>query len=123
MMSHPDERRASPRCDAVKTRSRIEFAVPEGRRRIGATLVNVSRGGALVVAGIPMPHETPVRLRIESPVKTDWVVATIVRLDQERHVGLHFTDGCPDDLLLASMVGIDLALMVREGGNLTTATD
>jgi PilZ domain len=123
MTAHVDERRASPRCNAVKSWSRIEFTAPEGRRRIGARLVNISRGGALVVAGIPMPHETPVWLRIESPVKTDWVDATIVRLDQERHVGLHFTHGCPDDLLLAGAVGLDIALLERDKSTWTTVGD
>ena len=64
-----------------------------------------------------------ISLRIESPVRTDWVDATIVRLDPNRQIGLRFTRGCPDDLFLAGTVGIDLALIVRGGPNLTTAFD
>jgi hypothetical protein len=122
-MPHSAERRAWPRCDAVKNRSRLQFATPQGGQRIEARLVNISRDGALVVAEIPPPHVTPIWLRIESPVKTDWVDATIVRLDQKRQIGLHFTRGCPDDLLLAGTVGIDLAFIVRNGDNGTTAFD
>ena len=122
-MSHPQERRTSPRCNAVKNRSSIEFATPQGRRRMEARLVNISRDGALVVADNPVPEAMPISLRIESPVRTDWVDATIVRVDPNQEIGLRFNQGCPDDLLLAGMVGIDLAFMVRGGANLTTACD
>jgi hypothetical protein len=118
-----DERRTSPRCGVVKNRLSIEFTAPEGRRRIGATLVNISRGGALVVADKPMLREAPLSLRIDSPVRTDWVDAKVVRFDPNREIGLHFTQGCPDDLLLAGTVGIDLAFLVRNEVNGTTAID
>jgi hypothetical protein len=123
MKQDPDEQRASPRCEVVKNRSSIEFDAPEGRRRVSATLVNISRGGALVVAEKPMLRAAPLSLRIESPVRTDWVDATVVRFDPNREIGLHFPHGCPDDLLLAGTVGIDLALLVRNETNLTTAFD
>jgi hypothetical protein len=123
MTPFPDDRRAAPRCDVVKNRLSIEFAAPEGRRRIGATLVNISRGGALVVADKPMIREAPLSLRIESPVRTDWVDAKVVRFDPNREIGLYFMQGCPDDLLLAGTVGIDLAFLVRNEVNGTTAMD
>jgi PilZ domain len=119
----PDERRASPRCDVVKNRSSIEFVVPEGRRRIGATLVNISRDGALVVADKRMLRAAPITLRIESPVRTDWVDAKVVRFEPNRQIGVQFTHGCPDDLLLAGTVGIDLAFLIRDEVNGTTAFD
>ena len=78
-MSHSPERRDSPRCDAVENQSRLEFAVSEGRRRVEARLVNISRGGALLVSENRPPHEAPVWMRIESPVKTDWAEAMTVR--------------------------------------------
>jgi hypothetical protein len=123
MTPFPDERRTSPRCGVVKNRLSIEFTAPEGRRRIGATLVNISRGGALVVSDKPMVREAPLSLRIESPVRTDWVDATVIRFDPNREIGLHFTQGCPDDLLLAGTVGIDLAFLVRNEVNGTTTID
>ena len=70
-----------------------------------ARLVNVSREGELMECKkLPGP-DTPVSLRMESPVKTDWVDATIVRVDPNRQIGLRFTQGCPDDLLLAGTRG------------------
>ncbi len=76
-----------------------------------------------MVADKPMRHAAPLSLRIESPVRTDWVDAKVVRFDPNRQIGLHFTEGCPDDFLLAGTVGIDLAFLVRECANLTTAFD
>ena len=123
MMPYHDERRASPRCNALRNRSTIEFAAPEGRRRIGATLVNISRDGALVVADKPMFRAGPLSVRIDSPVRTDWVDARVVRFEPTREIALHFPQGCPDDLLLAGTVGIDLAFMIRNEVNGTTACD
>jgi PilZ domain len=123
MNPNPIERRASPRCDAVKNRSSIEFETADGRRRFGATLVNISRHGALVATEKPVLHGVPISLRIENPVRTDWVDAKIVRVDPDQTIGLHFDQGCPDDLLLAGTVGIDLAYLVRNEINGTTAFD
>jgi hypothetical protein len=123
MTPHQDDRRASSRCGAVKNRLSIEFAAPEGRRRIGGTFANISRGGALVIADKQMLRAVPLSLRIESPVRTDCVDAEVIRFDPNREIGLHFPLGCPYDLLLAGTVGIDIALLVRNHPNLTTASD
>ena len=85
-MSHPSERRFSTRCDAVKNQSRMEFTVANGTRKTEAQLLNISRGGALIVADDRPPYAAPIWLRIEIPVKTDWVEAIIVRLGQERKI-------------------------------------
>ena len=111
-MPHLAERRVWPRCDAVTNQSSMEFVTPHGRRRIEARLVNISRDGALVVAENPPAESTAISLRIESPVRTDWVDATIVRVEPNRQIGLRFTPDCPDDLLLAGTIGIDLISMI-----------
>ena len=123
MTHHQDERRASPRCDVVKNRSSVQFEAPEGRCRIGATLVNISRNGALLLAEKPMLRAAPLSIRIESPVRTDWVNANVARFNPNREIGLHFPQGCPDDLLLAGTVGIDLAFLIRNRVNDSTAFD
>ena len=123
MMPHPDERRASPRCEVVKNRSSVQFEAPEGRCRIGATLISISRTGALLLAEKPMLRAAPLSIRIESPVRTDWVDANVVRINPNREIGLHFPQGCPDDLLLAGTVGIDLAFLIRDEVNQSTAFD
>ena len=49
--------------------------------------------------------------------------AIVVRFDPNREIGLHFPQGCPEDLLLAGTVGIDLAFLVRNHTNDSTAFD
>jgi PilZ domain-containing protein len=122
-VSHSPERRDSPRCDAVENQSRLEFAVSEGRRRVEARLVNISRGGALLVSDNRPPHEAPVWMRIESPVKTDWAEAMTVRLGQNQEIGVQFPRGCPDDLLLAGTVGIDLISMIIDPAMIASTYD
>ena len=95
----------------------------EGRRRVDARLVNISRGGALLVTENRPPHEAAVWMRIESPVKTDWAEAMTVRLGQDREVGIKFPRGCPDDLLLAGTVGIDLISMIVDPSTFASAYD
>ena len=122
-MSLPLERRTSPRCDAVKNRSSIEFATSKGRRRTEARLVNISREGALLACEKLPAVSTPVSLRMEWPVRTDWVDATVVRVEPSQQVGLRFIRGCPDDLFLAGTVGIDIAFMLQDWSNLMTPCD
>ena len=122
-MSAPHERRASPRCDAVKNQSRVQFLVPGGVRGIEARLVNISRDGALLVTQNRPPSEPHIWLRIESPVKTDWVGATIVRIGQDREVALQFPRRCPDDVLLAGSIGIDLTSMILGGADVASVFD
>jgi hypothetical protein len=120
---HDRERRDSPRCKVVENQSRLEFAVPEGRRRVEAKMVNISRGGALLVTGNPPACHASVWIRIESPVKTDWAEATAVRLGRNEELGVQFPQGCPDDLLLAGTIGIDLISMIVDPARLVSNFD
>jgi PilZ domain len=122
-VSQTPERRDSPRCDAVENQSRLEFAVYEGRRRVEARLVNISRGGALLVSENRPPRAAPLWMRIESPVKTDWAEAMTVRLGQNHEIGVQFPRGCPDDLLLAGTIGIDLISMIIDPSSIASTYD
>ena len=122
-MSHPTERRASPRCDVVDNQLRLEFAVPDGMRRVEARLLNISRNGALIRSADVPPVEAPIWLRVERPVKTDWVHATIVRFGQNQEIGVRFPRGCPDDLLVAGTVGIDLTSMLFDRTTIASTFD
>jgi hypothetical protein len=120
---HPRERRDSPRCKVVENQSRLEFAAPEGRLRVEAKMVNISRGGALLVTQNAPACHASVWIRIESPVKTDWAEATTVRVGRNEEVGVQFPQGCPDDLLLAGTIGIDLISMVVDPARLASNFD
>ena len=80
-------------------------------------------GGALLVTENRPPHEAAVWMRIESPVKTDWAEAMTVRLGQDQEIGIQFPRGCPDDLLLAGTIGIDLISMIVDPSLLASAYD
>ena len=111
-VSDPQERRASPRCDTVANRSSIEFATSQGRRRIDARLVNISRDGG-------SSHRIPrtsfnANLTANRKPRANRLGGRHDRSPRSKSTNrLCFTRGCPDDLLLAGTVGIDLALMVR----------
>jgi hypothetical protein len=104
------ERRASPRCIAVKNKARLELTTPSGARNFEARLVNISRAGALVIGESLPPLAGSVRLRLESPAKTDWATAVTVRSGRIGEVALGFPRGCPDDLLMAGTIGINILL-------------
>ena len=78
-------------------------------------MVNISREGALVVAQEPPALHETTWVRMESPAKTDWIAAVPVRLGDSDEVGIRFVDPCPDDLLLAAMLGIDLGPTILGG--------
>ena len=107
----------------MKNESRLEFAVRGGWRKINARIVNMSRDGALVVSDQFAAEDARIWLRIEHPVKSDWVEATIVRLGSDREVALSFPRGCPDDLLLAGTIGIDLTSMVLDRSSFASTFD
>jgi PilZ domain len=107
-MSKPLERRALPRWTVVKNQSELGFATQTGNRDGENRLVNISRGGALFVFDETPPLHEPIWVRMESPVKTDWLAAVPVRVGPLREVAVSFREPCPDDFLLAAMLGIDL---------------
>jgi hypothetical protein len=117
------ERRASPRCDVVKNQSRLEFHLPVGRRRVEARLINISRDGALIASGELPPCDETLRMRMESPLKTDWADAVTVRVGRDQDIAIQFPGRCPDDLLLAATLGIDLSHLFRAGERPETADD
>ena len=121
-MFHSPERRDSPRCKVVENQSRLEFAVPEGRRRVEATLVNISRGAPArhrKSSGVSRICLDPDRKSREN---------RLGRSDDgahraERGSGRPFPQGCPDDLLLAGTIGIDLVSMVIDPARLASNFD
>jgi hypothetical protein len=115
-MPDPHQRRTSPRWGAVANQTTLEFHVGDGRRRTKASVVNISREGALLTADVAPPIGKPLWVRMESPARTDWVAATSIRVGPCRQVAVRFSGGCPDDLLLGAMLGIDLGPTILDGG-------
>ncbi len=119
----PNERRISPRWVSVNNRAALEFRAGGSNWRTRATLLNISREGALISTEETIPLETPVRFRIESPARTDWIGAIPIRLGGPLQLGIRFVQPCLDDLLLAAMLGIDLGSLIHENGQPLTFAD
>ncbi len=110
------DRRISPRWAAVKNQSTLELQGADGHRRVKATLVNISRDGALIVTDEKLSLQGSLWFRMEVPAKTDWIAVEPVRHDESQRMGLRFVRPCPDDFLLAAMLGVDLVLTIFEDG-------
>jgi hypothetical protein len=107
MQAVAGERRLSPRDPAVANGARLEWWEGDTSRDTAARLVDISEGGALVVADVPPPLAQAVWLRVVDPAPTDWVKATVVRHGGPHEAGLAFADRCPADLYMAATLGIN----------------
>jgi hypothetical protein len=77
----------------------------------------------LISAAETIPLGRPLRFRIDSPAKTDWIRAIPIRHDGPLEVGIRFAQPCLDDLLLAAMLGIDMGSLLFEDGRPPTFDD
>jgi hypothetical protein len=100
-------RRASHREPVVANQSCVEWLDGGEIRGSVARLVNISRGGALLVTEVPPPWGMTLWVRMIEPTGTDEVKATVVRHGESHEVGLSFPGSCPFDLHLAATLGIN----------------
>jgi PilZ domain len=111
-----EECRTSARQRGVANRARIEWWEGDAWRETAGHLVNLSAGGALMVAEDRPPVRHVVWCCLEEPGPTDWLKATVVRHGPGREVGLAFADSCPLDFTLAATLGLDFSgLLLGEG--------
>jgi hypothetical protein len=82
------DRRASPRYPAIANCISIDRADESPDRRSSARLLDVSRVGASLMTKCVPPSDRPFWLRVEHPVRTDWVAATVVWFDGAETVGV-----------------------------------
>ena len=85
------ERRCTERRPAGDNRARILWEGGAGSLETSARLIDISRVGAGFVAELPLPPGHEVCFRLETPKKTGWVLARIVRSDGAREGGLSFS--------------------------------
>jgi hypothetical protein len=100
-------RRASAREPAVANQSCVEWLDGGEMHGSVARLVNISRGGALLVTEVPPPWGMTHWVRMIEPTGTDEVKATVVRHGKANEGGLSFPGSCPFDLHLAATLGIN----------------
>jgi hypothetical protein len=88
------DRRASPRYPAIANCLSIDRSDESADRRSSAHFLNVSRGGASFTTKCVPPLDRPFWLRVEHPVRTDWVTATVVWFDGAERVGVSLHQPC-----------------------------
>jgi hypothetical protein len=101
------DRRASIRQQAIPNRARVEWLGGGELHESEARLVDIGRGGALLVTDGPLPLAHRVWIRIDEPAPTDAVAAIVVRREASNRFGLSFPEPCPYDLHLAATLGIN----------------
>jgi hypothetical protein len=102
------DRRVAPRLPAVANQTRLEWWEGDHGQQATASLVNLSATGALIRSPDRLPVQMLLWLRLESPARSQWIGARIVRREGQDHAGLAFVEPCPYDFLHAATLGIDL---------------
>src|SRR4051794_7957904 len=101
------ERRLSPRYDAVTNIAVVQFE-QEGRpQRVDAHLTNISRSGALLRLRDKVRLKSLIHIRLEYPVKTQWILAVAVRRTRTGEIGLAFVRGCDPTFFWTATRGED----------------
>jgi len=84
------ERRSSPRHPAVNNRVVVHIRDDRESRLVMATLINVSRTGALLSMSEKVARNATVHIRLEYPIATDWIRGQVIRRTRAGHVGVLF---------------------------------
>ena len=108
------ERRRSVRECAVENEASLKFGAVAQARRVSARVVNIGRNGALILVPEELAPCEPLLLRLERPVKTDWVEVMVVRVGRLHHVGIMFREPIRDDIRLAAVLGLDFGWIVKQ---------
>ncbi len=74
-------------------------------------MLDISEGGARLMANLQPPADQALSLRVESPFKTDWVPARLVGNYGAQALGLAFDGVCTEDVILAVTLGIDFSAL------------
>jgi hypothetical protein len=99
---------------------RVQFLEWMGHRSTRVILLNICSGGALILMEEKPVLDRPMWIRLEDPLKSDWLEAIPVRIGESHEVEVHFSDPCPRVFLWAATRGKDFRLVAdREETMLT----
>ncbi len=101
------ERRSSVRYRASANRARIEWLEDDELHSAQGSLVDISHGGAQLRVERDLGTVRSLWLRLEEPMNTDEIPATIVRIGHDQNLGLAFARPCPHDLHLTATLGVN----------------
>ena len=88
------ERRSSPRFPTVENRVAVHINLDGQSRLARASLINISRTGALLYMHDKVAPNATVYLRLEYPIKTNRIKGQVIRRKREGRVGIQFTRPC-----------------------------
>jgi hypothetical protein len=100
------DRRASIRHPTVNNASCLEWWDGTTLYRSKSRLLDISDSGASLVTDSLPPSDRSIWLRLEQPVRTHWVTATVVWYGADGNVGVSFGQTCPF-FFAAATLGID----------------
>ena len=100
------ERRTHPRLPAAANTAHLEWWQGGAYRSSVARLVDISEGGAMLIAE-QRPHVSQgLWLRLRGPVETPWIGGQVVRVAGENTVAVAFDRPCPRDFFESAVLGI-----------------
>jgi hypothetical protein len=107
------ERRSSPRFPSVENRVAVHITQDGQSRLARASLINISRTGALLYMSDKVtPHGT-IYIRLEYPIKTNWIKGQVIRRKRGGQVGVQFRRPCDRTFFWAATRGEDFHLKAR----------
>src|SRR5262249_24680405 len=88
------ERRSSPRYPAVDNQVSVYNTQDGQSRLVRASLVNISRTGALLYMQDKVTANATIYLRLIYPIKTNWIKGQVLRRRRGGQVGIRFRRPC-----------------------------
>jgi hypothetical protein len=103
------ERRSAPRHATVPNAAVVSFTIKCRPRMAGATLVNLSATGALLLMRERPVLNGAVAIGLEYPVRTPAIKATVVRITEGGEVGVRFDNRCNPTFFWTATRGLDFS--------------
>ena len=101
------ERRSCPRFPTVENRVAVVITQDGQSRLARASLINISRTGALLYMHDKVAPNAIVYMRLEYPIKTNWIKGQVIRRRRGGQVGIQFRRPCDCTFLWIATRGED----------------
>ena len=100
------DRRSHERMPAAANTANLEWWQGGSYRSSAARLVDISEGGAMLVAEQIPSLSQDLWLRLEGPVETHWIGGQVVRVAGTHDMAIAFDRPCPRDFFESAVLGI-----------------
>lgn len=99
------DRRGSPRYPVVENRGQLAWMEGEQVRMCAVRVLNISQGGAEIIAEGSPGLNRRAWLRLAAPSETEWVEGRVTRIKKGCTIGLMFSNSCLYALFKAATHG------------------